>query len=83
MYICIYIYVYIYVCVCVCVCAQIQGAIMVAALLEVVLGASGAIGVLLRFIGPLSICPTVALLGMSLFKSAANFAGKQWWIASL
>lgn len=54
---------------------------MVAAVVEVVLGASGLVGVLLRFIGPLSICPTVSLLGLSLFKSAAGFAGKQWWIA--
>ncbi|ELU12246.1 hypothetical protein CAPTEDRAFT_174485 [Capitella teleta] len=60
---------------------QIQGAIMVAALMEVVFGASGAVGVLLRFVGPLTICPTVALLGLSLFTSAANFASQHWWIS--
>ena len=54
---------------------------MCAAVFEVLLGATGAIGVMLRFIGPLCICPTVSLLGFSLFKSAAAFAAKQWWIA--
>ena len=54
---------------------------MVAALLEVLLGFSGAIGLLLRFIGPLSIAPTISLLGVSLFRSAAQDASKQWWIA--
>jgi len=56
---------------------------MCAAVFEVLLGATGAVGFLLRFIGPLCICPTVSLLGFSLFKSAAEFAAKQWWIAIL
>jgi len=56
---------------------------MCAAVFEVVIGATGAVGVMLRFIGPLCICPTVSLLGLSLFKSAATFAAKQWWIAIL
>jgi len=56
---------------------------MCVAVFEIVIGASGAVGVMLRFIGPLSICPTVSLLGFSLFKSAAAFAAKQWWIALL
>ena len=42
---------------------QIQGSIMTAATLEVLIGLTGAIGFLTRYIGPLSICPTVSLLG--------------------
>jgi len=56
---------------------------MCAALFEIVIGATGAVGAMLRFIGPLCICPTVSLLGFSLFHSAAVFAAKQWWIAIL
>jgi len=67
---------------CLCV-VQIQGAVMCAALFEIVIGATGAVGAMLRFIGPLCICPTVSLLGFSLFQSAAVFAAKQWWIAVL
>jgi len=67
----------------VCCVLQIQGAVMCAAVFEVVIGVTGAVGAMLRFIGPLCICPTVSLLGLSLFKSAAAFAAKQWWIAML
>jgi len=62
---------------------QIQGAIMCAAVFEIVLGATGVIGAMLHYVGPLCICPTVSLLGLSLFKSASEFAAKQWWIAML
>ena len=50
-------------------------------LLQVVIGASGLIGLLLRFIGPLVIAPTVALIGLSLFGTAANFCDDNWYIA--
>ena len=54
---------------------------MLASLVQVAVGASGVLGVLLRFIGPLAIAPTIALIGISLFKVAADFCGKQWYIA--
>jgi len=58
----------------------VQGSLMVAAMFEALLGLTGAVGVLLRYIGPLSICPTISLLGLSLFKPAAAYGAKQWWI---
>lgn len=58
--------------------SEIQGSLMVVACVEVVFGLSGAVGYLLRFIGPLSISPTIALLGLSLFGSASNFGAKHW-----
>ena len=36
---------------------------MVASVLEVLLGFTGAVGFLTRYIGPLAICPTISLLG--------------------
>ena len=56
---------------------------MMAALIEVVLGATGAVGVLLRFIGPLTICPTITLLGLQMFENAAIYGAKHWWICIL
>ena len=56
---------------------------MVAAMFEVLLGLTGAVGVLLNYIGPLAICPTVSLLGLSLFRSAAVYGAHQWWICIL
>lgn len=63
--------------------SQIQGAILVSALFQVVIGFSGLMGFVLRFIGPLAIVPTVALIGLSLFGAAANQAAGFWWIAIL
>lgn len=60
---------------------EIQGAIMVASIFQVVIGFSGIMGLLLRFIGPLAITPTIALIGISLFSAGSSFASQQWWIA--
>ena len=60
---------------------QIQGAIMVASVVQVVIGLTGIMGFMLRFIGPLAITPTVALIGLALFQEAGKFASQQWWIA--
>lgn len=54
---------------------------MVASLFQVIVGFSGIMGLVLRFIGPLAIAPTIALIGLSLFVEAARMASAQWWIA--
>lgn len=54
---------------------------MVASVFQVIVGFSGIMGFVLRFIGPLAIAPTIALIGLSLFVEAANQASEQWWIA--
>ncbi|XP_064613919.1 solute carrier family 23 member 1-like [Liolophura sinensis] len=63
--------------------AEIQGAILVSALFQVVIGFSGLMGFILRFIGPLAIVPTITLIGLSLFGAAAAQAANMWWIAVL
>ncbi|XP_041367280.1 solute carrier family 23 member 1-like [Gigantopelta aegis] len=60
---------------------EIQGAVMVASLFQVLIGFSGLMGMVLHFIGPLSIAPTIALIGLSLFDAASEKASKHWWIA--
>ena len=52
-----------------------------ASLFEIVLGVSGLIGLLLRYIGPLAIAPTITLVGLALFDAAASFASRNWYIA--
>jgi len=54
---------------------------MIAAIVQVVLGFSGLMGSVLRFIGPLSITPTIALIGLALFQEAADLASAHWYIA--
>lgn len=62
---------------------EIQGAIMVASVVEIFIGFSGLVGIFLSFIGPLTIAPTLCLIGLSLFQAAAGFAGKHWGLAAI
>ncbi|KAA0724449.1 Solute carrier family 23 member 2 [Triplophysa tibetana] len=62
---------------------EIQGAILVASTLQLVLGLSGLVGLVLRFIGPLAIAPTINLIGLSLFIQAGQKSGAHWGIAAL
>ncbi|XP_072048774.1 solute carrier family 23 member 1-like [Amphiura filiformis] len=54
---------------------------MVAPLLQVVVGFTGIMGFLLKFIGPITIAPCVALIGISFIGSAASRAGLHWGIS--
>ncbi|XP_076612790.1 solute carrier family 23 member 1-like [Chaetodon auriga] len=61
----------------------LQGSIMVASLLQILVGFSGLIGFLMRFIGPLTIAPTVSLIGLSLYDSAGTKTGSHWGISAM
>ncbi|KAK3772632.1 hypothetical protein RRG08_008469 [Elysia crispata] len=60
---------------------EIQGAICLASLFQVAIGLSGVVSVIVRYIGPLTITPTITLMGLALFEAAAQKAASQWWIA--
>uniref|UniRef100_A0A8C4RE20 Solute carrier family 23 member 2 n=1 Tax=Erpetoichthys calabaricus TaxID=27687 RepID=A0A8C4RE20_ERPCA len=62
---------------------EIQGAIIISSMIEVFIGILGLPGVLLKYIGPLTITPTVSLIGLSGFQAAGERAGKHWGIAML
>uniref|UniRef100_A0A7N6BRU5 Uncharacterized protein n=1 Tax=Anabas testudineus TaxID=64144 RepID=A0A7N6BRU5_ANATE len=61
----------------------LQGSIMVGSLFQVFVGFSGLIGLFMRFIGPLTIAPTISLIGLSLFDSAGDSAGNHWGISAM
>ena len=48
---------------------------MVSSLFQILIGFTGLVGFFLRFIGPLTIAPTITLVGVALFKVAATNAG--------
>lgn len=62
---------------------HVQGAVIAGAIFEIVIGASGLVGKVLRFVGPITIAPTIALIGLSLFKFGAPTAGAHWPIGGL
>ena len=49
---------------------------MVSSLFQIVIGLTGLIGFFLRFIGPLTVAPTIILVGVALSNVAAEHAGK-------
>jgi uracil-xanthine permease len=62
---------------------EICGAILVASAFEIVLGFSGLIGKIRKLIGPVTIGPTIALIGLTLFGIGWPEAAKFWPIAVL
>ncbi|XP_012329298.2 solute carrier family 23 member 1 isoform X1 [Aotus nancymaae] len=61
---------------------EVQGAIMVSSVVEVVIGLLGLPGALLNYIGPLTVTPTVSLIGLSVFQTAGDRAGSHWGISA-
>ncbi|XP_071504502.1 solute carrier family 23 member 1-like [Diadema antillarum] len=62
---------------------ELSGAVLVASIFEIVVGLAGITSLFLRFIGPLTITPTIALIGMSLFDMVSSNASQHWGIAGL
>lgn len=56
---------------------------MVSSLVEVAIGLLGLPGALLSYIGPLTVTPTISLIGLSVFQAAGERAGSHWGIAAL
>lgn len=54
---------------------------MAAAGLEIFVGASGCISILLRFIGPLTVAPTIMMMGLGVIDTGFEMAGKHWGIS--
>lgn len=61
----------------------IAGAIMAGAILEMLIGYTGLIGKLRKFVSPIVIGPVIALIGLALFDVGAPFAGSNWWLGGL
>ncbi|PSN43429.1 Solute carrier family 23 member 1 [Blattella germanica] len=61
---------------------ELSGAIAVSAILQAAIGLLGIVGVLLKYVTPLTIVPTVSLVGLSLFEDAAEAASQHWGIAA-
>jgi xanthine/uracil permease len=70
---------------------ELQGAVIVAGLVEVLIGYSGLMGWLKRHMGPVVIAPVIGLIGLALFNvpqiSNPNFGaagtGQNWWLLGL
>ncbi|OWF42908.1 solute carrier family 23 member 1-like isoform X2 [Mizuhopecten yessoensis] len=59
----------------------LQGSLLAAGAIHLLIGATGLVGVLLRFIGPVTIVPTILLIGIYMVKSITKFAQFHWGIS--
>ena len=67
---------------------QITGAIIIASAFEIVLGWTGVMGKVKKYVGPVTIGPTIALIGLALYKIGAPSAfagglGSSWFVGGL
>lgn len=60
---------------------ELSGAIAISALVQVFIGFCGIMGIILKYVTPLTIVPTVSLVGLSLFENAAAAASTHWGIS--
>ncbi|KAG1661776.1 Solute carrier family 23 member 1 [Nymphon striatum] len=61
----------------------VQGALIVSSLVQVFIGIFGISGFLVKFITPLTIVPTITLIGLSLFKVSTEISSLNWGISEL
>ena len=61
----------------------IAGAILVGAVFEMVVGFSGLMGYLRRWLSPVVVGPVIMLIGLALFQHGAPKAGADWCISGL
>ena len=61
----------------------IAGAILIGAAIEMLIGFSGLIGLVRRFLSPVVIGPVIMLIGLALYGAGAPMAGQSWPISIL
>jgi len=62
---------------------ELQGGFILASLVETVLGVTGLVGVLLHYIGPLTIAPVITMIALSLVNVTSGYCQHNWFIAFL
>ena len=63
-------------------CIQhVSGAILFASFFEIILGYSGIMGKIKKYIGPLSIAPTITMIGLALYTIGAPYMATNWTIS--
>ncbi len=58
----------------------IAGAIMLGAIVEMIIGFTGLIGLVQKYVSPVVIGPVIALIGLALYQVGAPMAGANWWL---
>ena len=62
---------------------QLSGGVVLASIVQVVVGFTGIVGMMLKFVGPLTIIPTVSLIAIGLYPAAANMCQHSWIVTAV
>ncbi|WAR21514.1 S23A2-like protein, partial [Mya arenaria] len=62
---------------------KLEGSLMIAGVLHVLVGLTGIVGLLLRFIGPITVVPALTIMALYVFSATVRFAKAQWGITVL
>jgi len=62
---------------------QLQGSLIAAGAIHCLIGMTGLVGFLLRFVGPVTIVPAIFLIGIYLMKATVKFAKVHWGISAM
>lgn len=60
---------------------EVSGALIVVSSVQVLLGCTGLVGVLMHFIGPLTIAPAISLIGLSLRDVVSRYCSRHWGVS--
>ena len=60
-----------------------QGAILVSSVMHTLIGATGLVGLLVRFLSPLILAAIIVLIGFALMPVAVEYASSSWPLALL
>ncbi|XP_045188670.2 solute carrier family 23 member 2-like isoform X1 [Mercenaria mercenaria] len=60
---------------------EMMGPLILAGFLHCLIGATGLVGMLLRFVGPITIVPTILLIGLYITKPAMRYTEVHWGIS--
>lgn len=59
---------------------ELCGAIIVASFVEIIIGYTGLIGEMRRILGPITVAPTIAMIGLALYGIGMNWLMQDWRI---
>ena len=62
---------------------QLSGSLMLGASMHILIGLTGLVGLIMRFVGPITIVPAIVLIGLFMYKVAVRFAECHWGVAAL
>uniref|UniRef100_A0A0B7BD87 SLC26A/SulP transporter domain-containing protein n=1 Tax=Arion vulgaris TaxID=1028688 RepID=A0A0B7BD87_9EUPU len=61
--------------------SQLSGSLMAAGILHFLIGFTGFVGIIIRYVGPVTVVPTVILVGLQVKRIAVKFSETNWTVA--